>query len=730
MGCCGEREKQVDMRAEQKWDYINLSDFKSTSCFTPFSYGILYISLLISVAVYGVDTFTAINLLVFNRWSGQIKPIIPFGVAKWIFAGCIILSWVLLVFRWIRAVRVMQNDGVAESFLDPLAVRIQSIRVGQSGRGWRRFLVFAELTKSKKGTEYVALYTHFSFEAWLRIVFAQGPRQVINALTLYSVMQANLIPQGSHAASHGHSAFVQFFVNVEFLADSNQEQAVILFSMLFTLVIWVFSALSFMIAVILYLLFLWHHIPSSDGGLTKYCKRKIDNKLSKIVGVKVNKALEKQDALRTKEETKAILAGERIPVLKRQPTIPVLAMSEEEQLPGMPPLSRQTTQATVPPYTTRPPTREGNDSGSLQRHPTLPDMSANGIFPELQSQPSLPDFSMEEQRPFGPSRSTTESSIASNASYRSNAPLMGGAGSLAYGPPGRNQSPAPPLPSGRIVSPQHSNGPRSIMNRSMTGSSQGTQRSPITPGSRPPTSQGRRTPGPSPVEAASRQKPGPGDFGYMCRCTPGPSLTTDPQGRRPPALQTSFLDDSGRRTPATPGGISGRATPAPSVGRCSPGPGYESRSQIPASTMQRSPSDGGYVAYRPNLITPATEALETTFATPSEWPIVSPTQPRTPYRNVSTPLPQHLPPIDYFNQQPQPQRSGTAPLPRQPAPYDESIYDSIYDSYAHDNVEAQKPFKMPPRAATASPRAGPGGHSGQRRPPPSAHEGGHVYSQF
>lgn len=58
----------------------------------------------------------------------------------------------------------MKQGGVAQSYLDPLAVRIQSIRMGKNGRGWRRFVVFAELTKSRKGADYVALLAYFSFE--------------------------------------------------------------------------------------------------------------------------------------------------------------------------------------------------------------------------------------------------------------------------------------------------------------------------------------------------------------------------------------------------------------------------------------------------------------------------------------------------------------------------------------------------------------------------------------
>jgi hypothetical protein len=74
------------------------------------------------------------------------------------------LSFVLLFYRWMHAIRVMRAAGVAQSYLDPLAVRIQSIRMGKEGRGWKRFLVFAELTKSKKGADYVALFAYFSFE--------------------------------------------------------------------------------------------------------------------------------------------------------------------------------------------------------------------------------------------------------------------------------------------------------------------------------------------------------------------------------------------------------------------------------------------------------------------------------------------------------------------------------------------------------------------------------------
>ena len=146
MGLFGsDREKNEG--GDHKWAYINLSDFRSHSCWTPFTYVVLYISLLISIACYAIDIFTCSQLLLFDKWSGQIQPVVPLEIARWVFTGCILLSLVLLVYRWIRAIRVIKTESIAKSYLDPLAVRLQSIRMGQNGKGWRRFLLFAELTK-------------------------------------------------------------------------------------------------------------------------------------------------------------------------------------------------------------------------------------------------------------------------------------------------------------------------------------------------------------------------------------------------------------------------------------------------------------------------------------------------------------------------------------------------------------------------------------------------------
>ena len=250
--------------------------------------------------------------------------------------------------------------------------------MGRTGRGWRRFLVFAELTKSKKGVEYVALFTYFSFQckfvsrsqksivltriAWIRIIFCQGPRQVINALTIYSVFNAKLDPSTSKDVG---SAFVQFFKNVGVLASSEHQQAVILSGMVFTLVVWIFGALSLLLAGIFYIVFLWHHIPSADGGLTGYCSRKINQRLKSIVSVRINKALEEDERRRMKADAKAAKKGE-CSSLGRQATVPTLFDSkDDDKLPNMPMLNRNDTTTTLPLYSSRPGTPSSFELGNL-----------------------------------------------------------------------------------------------------------------------------------------------------------------------------------------------------------------------------------------------------------------------------------------------------------------------------------------------------------------------------
>lgn len=622
----------------------NLTDFKSESCLTAFSYFFLWVFLLISLAVYGVDTFTAVNLLAFSRWAGQIEPAIPFKVSRWIFAVCIIISFVLLVLRWLKAIRAIRSGSIAQSYLDSLAVRIQSIRMGNEGRGWKRFLVFAELTKSKKGAEYVALFAYFSFEskcpslvqvlypqmlthliAWMNTIFADGPRQVVNAITLYSVMKMDLLPGGKNAADDNDSpAFFQFFDNVKILAENNNLRAVVLFGMLFTLIIWVLSILKLALAIILYLIFLFHHIPSEDGSLKAYCRRKINSRLMRIVRQKVDKALAKGIALQNRAPTQPNLT------LDTKPTLPAVGAGGDDKGPIVTTISRSTTQTTLPPYSSRPGT------AAPDRNPTLPDVA---VF--------------EEKPPL--SRTVTQSSAYSDAASMSSTAVSG------YSPLDRQTPapPVPPLPSEIPVPAQRSQTPMS--------------RPTFTPAPPPPVR------GPSRGTSASGFREPGDEHEYFSSYDEPPAV---------PYSSFSPIEDPYARS-RTPGAVFSpnghgprRPFPPPSVGstpRPPPQTGYPLRSFTPASHMTNqpqqsfSPMEGppmrpfppvgrsgtpqaqgpdGYVPFNP----PVRNSPVSAAGAPAPSSPVYPQAPYNDYSNGPSPPVRAYTPHDMYSPQSQPRR--------------------------------------------------------------------------
>ena len=373
----------------------------------------------------------------------------------------------------------------------------------------------------------------------MRICFAEGPRQAINALTLYSVMRADLVPTGSHAAKDGHSSIAQFFVNVQILAGTEKEQAAILFGMLFTLVIWVFSAISLMLAVIFYIVFLWHHIR--EGSLSKYCRRKIDSRLHKIVMVKVNKALEKDAKIRGKQEGNGSGPSKLDEHVKRQPTLPNLLSGPPQDTP---PISRQTTQTEFSPFDSRPSTPLNNQSANtLPREPTIPNVFATA------------------QRPQPPSRATTQSSMRSDMSYGDGTPLMASAGAMGYGRPGSRNAPS------RMDSAENLPQSRPPPSRSFTVSSQGTQRSfdPSAPRMGPPP----RT-----------------NTDMNGRITPA-AYAAQPEARKPMPRDMLYSGAPGR--PTGPAPLSRRPTQE-----------YEMQIQPPLNRPNGPSNNSGYVAFKPN----------------------------------------------------------------------------------------------------------------------------------
>lgn len=483
------------------------------------------------------------------------------------------------------------------------------------------------------------------------------------------------MPVGEHAASKGHSPIAQFFVNIKILANHNTQQAAVLFGMLFTLVIWVIAALSLAMAALFYIFFLWHHIPTADNGLSGYCRRKVDRRLQKIVGVKVNKALAKGMDIKIKDELKTVKAHGIPGQVVRQPTLPILDTNGDEKSLEIP-LSRQTTQSTLPLYTPRQPSQNSN-------HPN----SAKG------GEPIIPDIFPLPSRPMPPSRSTTQSSAHSDASYASNAPLMGQAAEMGYGAPPRSYSPAG---LSRMNSDHDIITNRPIQDRSHTASPIETQR-PLNSAWKPLPIAGRKTPGPLHIRPPAQQNNGAGGFGVANSEWHSPT-------------QHHAISPGLNELPAI---NSPRRTPGPHGGRQTPFQEYEMRPPRPAYERNQSAGSSGYVSFNPTIRTSEAEQTSQRAIPPSLRPppvrnFTMPIKSFQPTDLQTQPAQQSTPPVrsgtapisqgsSYYG--PPPLRSGTAPI-TQSDPYGSTSSNSDFV------IRNGAPRKATPfRAATASPGA-------------------------
>lgn len=439
---------------------------------------------------------------------------------------------------------------------------------------------------------------------------------------------------------------MNFFEKIGALANESYQQAAVLSGMVFTLFIWVFSALSLLLAALFYIFFLWHYIPKQDGGLSGYCERKINKRLMKVVSVKVNKAIAKEERQRVQAELKAAKkTGEKPPAGRQAtlPTIPNLDAKKDDSLPGMPTLSRNDTMATLPLYTSRPGT-----PGSI----------------ELSR--------LDQKRPL-PQRAGTNNTFASQTSYSSNAPLMGSAANMGQG---RSASPEPTLPqidfnnypparpgtaqSNRSFGQSPSFHRAQNSNGSNLGASYSQSPSVYQSDQLPAMPLPVRSPTSSSLDSYGRPGPGPRsgpqgrpmyDDGMGGRASPAPSNFTNRPGPgpRPGPPGRPMFDD----------GMNGRASPAPSNFSSRPGPPgrpmYDDqvtgRASPAPSTFSNRPGPPGRPMFDDQMSGRASPA-------PSNFSSRGP-----PMRSATGPVYQASVP------QLPPQRNMTAPMPSRPDDY-------------------------------------------------------------
>ncbi|PWN35710.1 uncharacterized protein FA14DRAFT_160744 [Meira miltonrushii] len=312
MVCCGKATWKREEVADHKFDFIDVRDYYSNTFFTRLRYMWVFIMVGKGFAVYIADIYTAITLLAFHRFNGSIytrveadsdNPLrVPFDYGRWIFTGCIIFSFCLLAYEAHKARAVVRSRDISYAYTNVMANDYYSIR------SYNHFCFFCQINNSKKKKDELAFFIFFTFKGWKRLLVADGPRQVINALTLYALARA-----------------ANFSTDLYQYYEGNYFTAAMLLTMLFTVVIFAGSAVLLALACLMYLPLICY----IQGNLKEYCCHKIDKRISELVQKKKKQRLGKYAAIARAEAAgdfshlmnkRGIIVGQKMV----QPTLPNL----------------------------------------------------------------------------------------------------------------------------------------------------------------------------------------------------------------------------------------------------------------------------------------------------------------------------------------------------------------------------------------------------------------------
>lgn len=267
---CGGPAWKREIVPDHKFDFVDTREFTDNGFSMRMKYLWVYILVLKSFLVYVSDIFTAVTMLSTKSWANQIfqncKELsgcvaIPFTVGQWLFVGCIIFSFLLLAYEARKSKKIIASRDISYAFTNVMANNYYSLR------SYDHFCFFDHIQQSTKKSDDFAFFIFFTFKSWKRLFFADGPRQVINALTLFAIYLARKDDR------------TPWYDVKKYFAGNNLITTALTISTLFTVLIFAGSLLLLIIAAIGYIPLLCY----IKGNLKEYCCHKVDKRISEII---------------------------------------------------------------------------------------------------------------------------------------------------------------------------------------------------------------------------------------------------------------------------------------------------------------------------------------------------------------------------------------------------------------------------------------------------------------
>ncbi|CED84086.1 hypothetical protein [Phaffia rhodozyma] len=286
-----------------------VAEYRATGFLIRSKYLFLYIGVLISIGVHCANIYTAITMLLATGWTNSIYTKcgddcvlhVGFLVTKWIFVGCIIVSFLLLAYEANKARKVIGSRDISFAFTNLMANHYYSLR------SYPHFCFFDHIQSSTKKSDDFAFFVFFTFKCWKTLLVADAPRQVINALTLYSFGKVNKWQTD----------------DISLYYDGNWVTAIMLLTMIFTVVVFAANLILLISAAILYIPLLIY----IQGNLKEYCCHKIDKRIAELIKRKQKQRIARNAAY---EKRMAGADGSNGIIGLNQPTLPNVLLDEDE----------------------------------------------------------------------------------------------------------------------------------------------------------------------------------------------------------------------------------------------------------------------------------------------------------------------------------------------------------------------------------------------------------------
>lgn len=195
---------------------------------------------ILKVTFFVSDIYTCVKLLAYNSWSGDvIKPYPSFHISKWIFAGCILGSICLLIWEVVFGIKIYRTRNISLTYVNNFSRNAYSLS------DYPKFCIFHKIS-SKGFFQKVAFFTFFEIKDCIRLLLTDTPRQVINGLTLWSV----LVTVRDNSYLGDLESLSGLLNKIKEIAKSNHQEAVILSFMLFSFIVWLIFMAKLALALI------------------------------------------------------------------------------------------------------------------------------------------------------------------------------------------------------------------------------------------------------------------------------------------------------------------------------------------------------------------------------------------------------------------------------------------------------------------------------------------------